>query len=92
MALATLPGVPVVLTTTGKIVQGDGRLKGFFVSSSTALTLKIWDNFSAASGNVLLDTTTALAVGWYNLPVSFGTGAYATIGGTGSVTFVWERA
>jgi hypothetical protein len=65
---------------------------GFFVCTSTSLTLKLWDNDQAASGNVLLATTGTLAIGWYPIPVSYAVGVYATFGGTGTVTFVYERA
>jgi hypothetical protein len=92
MAVPRYPSVPVQLAATGQVIQGDGRLCGFFVCTTSSLTLKLWDNFSAASGNVLLATTAALSVGWYPCPVSFGVGVYATFGGTGTVTFVYERS
>lgn len=82
--------VPVQLAGTGQVVQGDGRLVGFFVCTSTSLTLKLWDG-QTATGNVLLATTGTLSVGWNPLPVNFATGVFATFGGTGSVTFVYER-
>lgn len=81
----------VVLAASGKVADGDGRLVGFFVGTTSSLTLKIWDNI-AASGNVMLDTTTALtALGWYAFPASFATGCFVTFGGSGKITVVYER-
>lgn len=88
MANPAKAGVP--LAASGSVAVGDGQLVGFFVGSSSSLTLKLWDNTSAAT-NVLLDTTGTLSVGWYPFPVNFNTGLYATFGGTGKVTFVYQR-
>lgn len=88
--MANCPKAGVPLAATGSVAIGDGQLVGFFVGSSTSLTLKLWDALSA-TGNVLLDTTGTLAVGWYALPCNFNTGLFATFGGTGKVTFVYQR-
>jgi hypothetical protein len=88
--MANCPKAGVVLAASGGAVVGDGQLVGFFVGSTSSLTLKIWDALSAA-GNVLLDTTGVLAVGWYALPVTFNTGIFVTFGGTGKITLVYQR-
>lgn len=81
----------VPLAASGKVCDGDGQILGFFVGTTSSLTLKFWDNI-AASGNVILDTTTALTVlGWYPLPASFSTGLFVTFGGTGKITVVYTR-
>lgn len=68
--------------------NGGGHVRGFYVSSTTSGTIKIWDN-SAASGTVLLETATP-AVGWHDLGgIAFGTGLYVTLANTIEVTIVW---
>ena len=76
----------VMLTASALVRTGATTLKGFFVSSTTAGTIKIWDN-TAASGTVLIDTITPTNLGWYDCGnLSAGTGVYVTLGGTISVT------
>ena len=76
----------VNLTASGLVRTGATTLRGFFVSSTTAGTVKIWDN-TAASGTVLIDTITPSNLGWYDCGnLSAGTGVYVTLGGTISVT------
>lgn len=76
----------VMLTASALVRTGATTLKGFFVSSTTAGTVKIWDN-TAASGTVLIDTITPTNLGWYDCGnLSAGTGVYVTLGGTISVT------
>jgi len=64
---------------------GYGNLRGMYVNSTTAGTIKFWDNTSAA-GTVINNTITP-AVGYHNLGnVAFSTGLFATIGGVLDVT------
>ena len=80
---------PVRLTASGVLRAAPGTIKGFYVSSHTSGTVKIWDNPSAGSGTVVVNTIT-LAAGpqWVELGGLFGsTGLYATIGGTADITF-----
>ena len=88
--MANCPKAGVLLSATGGAVVGDGQLVGFFVGTTSSLTPKIWDALSA-TGNVLLDTTGTLAIGWYPLPVNFNTGLFVTFGGTGKITLVYQR-
>lgn len=76
-------------TTSQAIKSSSGVLVGVFVASSTSCTIKLWDNTSAAS-TVLVDTFSAAAATWYPLPFVFGTGLYATVGGTCSYTFTYS--
>jgi len=79
------------LAASGGVAVGDGVLLGFFVGTTSSLTIKIWDSLSA-TGNVILDTTTALTtLGWYPMPASFTTGLFVTFGGTGKISVVWSR-
>lgn len=83
-------GTPVRLTASGVVKAEQGVLIGVVVASSTLLTIKLWDNASAGSGTVLLDTTAAITAPTYiPLPIAFANGCYATLGGTGSATFIY---
>ena len=80
------------LSASALIKTGAGRLKGFCVNSHSSGTLKLWDNTSAAT-TVLLDTITFAAGSGLIFPfpdVEFGTGLYATIGGTADITIFWK--
>jgi hypothetical protein len=70
-------------TTTVK--SGQGQLGGFFVSSTTVGTIKIYDSLTA-TGTVLIDTITPTVLGFYQIPTSYGTGLTVVIGGTASIT------
>lgn len=63
------------------IKTGDGYLIGIFVASSSAGTIKLWDNTSGAT-TVLVNTFNVLGGTWYPLPFHFKTGLYITIAGT----------
>lgn len=76
------------MTATGAVKTGFGRLVGMYVNSTSAGTVKLWDNTSAA-GTVINNTITP-AIGYHNLGnISFNTGCFATIGGTLDVTFYY---
>jgi hypothetical protein len=80
------------LSASALIKTGAGRLKGFCVNSHTSGTLKLWDNTSAAT-TTLLNTITFAAGSGLIFPfpdVEFGTGLYATIGGTADITIFWK--
>lgn len=73
------------LSASALIKTGQGSLCGMYVNSTSAGTIKFWDNTSAA-GTVINNTITP-AIGYHNLgSVAFTTGLYATIGGTLDVT------
>jgi hypothetical protein len=76
-------------TASGQISANSGTLLGIFVSSSSSLTLKAWDSLTAAN-TVLFDTTAAITAPAY-IPVNmtFSTGLYITIGGSGSFAAVY---
>ena len=76
------------------ILNGPGELVGIFVSSSTAGTLKAWDNI-AGSGTVIFATTGAItAPVWLPCPAHFGRaaggGLFITVGGTISYTVIYR--
>jgi hypothetical protein len=73
------------------IKTGAGQAYGVVINSHTSGTLKLWDN-TAGSGTVLCETMT-FAVGERFIPLlgaTFGTGLYATIGGTANITILYR--
>ena len=84
----------IALGSTGGVVKGFGGLCwGYMIGSATAGTVKIWDNATTGAGRVILDTTTAVSVpfnGFFPAPVECVNGIFLTIGGTGTVTVIFE--
>lgn len=79
----------VNLTASALVKTGFGVLVGMYVNSTTAGTIKFWDN-TGASGTVINNTITP-AVGYHPLGLAnFRTGLFATIGGTLDVTLYFE--
>ena len=80
-------GKPVNRTTTGDITTTPGRLLGFYVNNTTALTLIFRDGGSA--GTVISGLITPV-IGWHWFPAesqSATLGFHVTFGGAGDVTF-----
>ena len=78
----------VNLTASAAVKTGFGTLVGMYVNSTSAGTVKLYDN-TAASGTVINNTITP-AVGYHPLGnTAFNTGLYATLGGTIDVTFYY---
>lgn len=67
-------------STSQLVKTGDGELIGIHVNSTTAGTIKLWDNTSAAT-TVLVNTYSPNA-GWNPMPFHFKTGLFITVGGT----------
>lgn len=74
-------GQPVNLTASGTVTPR-GRIVGFYVNSTTAGTLVITCNGTAASGTI------TPAIGWHFFPVESAGPLTVTIGGTLNVTFI----
>lgn len=68
------------ITASALISNQPTRLGGIYCNSTTSGTVKIYDN-NAASGTVVLNTT-ALAVGWNQMPFLLPSGCYITVGNT----------
>lgn len=81
----------VNLSASGVVLAVPGRIRGMYVNSTNAGTVKLWDNASAGSGTVINNTITP-AIGYHELGNAAVTnGVYATIGGTAlDVTFYVE--
>jgi hypothetical protein len=74
--------VAAPLSASGLVKTGQGIVASIFVSSGTAVTVKVWDNTSAA-GTVILETTAAITPP-LNIPLqaAFSTGCFVTLAGT----------
>ena len=83
-----LTGQPVNLTASGAISTMPGKLIGFYVNSTTSGTIVLKNG---GSGGTAITGTITPAVGWHFLPAEFSTSAYATIGATINVTFVFVQ-
>ena len=73
------------ITATGQVVKGAGSFGGFIVATGTP-TITLYDGTST-SGTLVLNGLVAVAGTFYRLPVSFNTGLYASISGSGDITF-----
>ena len=82
-----ITGQPVNLTASGAICGKPAQLIGFYVNSTTSGTIILKDGGS--SGTARTGTITP-AVGWHSFPADFASSAYATIGGTLNVTFIFQ--
>ena len=84
----TQGGFPAHLTATGQVLAAPGQLIGFFVNSTAAGTLILYDALSATnpiSGTI----TPALGMNWF--PSIHLTGIFATIGGALDATFFYLK-
>jgi hypothetical protein len=77
------------MSASALVRTGAGQLLGIFVASSSAGTVKLWDNTSAAT-TVIVNTFSATAATFYPIPVNFKNGLYVTIGGTADITVIWN--
>lgn len=76
---------PVNLTASGQILAAPGRMKGFYVNSTSSGTLRVADNTAAGSG--YLGAAITPAIGWHEYPSELAVGGYITITNTIDVTF-----
>lgn len=70
------------------IRTGPGQLLGIFVASTSAGTIKVWDQSSAAAP-ILINTFTPVAATFYPIPACFVNGLFITIAGTVDCTVFW---
>lgn len=81
------------LTASGAVRAVPATFLGYEVTVAlSAAAITIYDNASAASGNVLCVIPASTGVGAYKLPVGIKAtaGIYASFGGTGTVNFLWN--
>lgn len=81
-------GTPVNLTASGVVCSTAGNLIGFYVNSTSSGTIVIRDGASGSS--TVVSGTITPAVGFHRFPAGFGSGCYATLGGTINVTFFFK--
>lgn len=86
MAYIKHSGTPINLTSSGAISLAPGSLLGFYVNSTSSGTIVLKDG--GTSGTAISGTITP-AVGWHFFPAEFTTSAYATLGSTINVTFIF---
>lgn len=74
------------LAASGLVKTGVGDCALILVTSSSSLTIKLWDGV-AASGTVITATMAVDAKEEYDIPAHFSTGLYVEfVAGTGSLT------
>ncbi len=92
MPAVSTPIAPVgcnfkVLTASGVVKADSGTLAMVFVSSSSSLNIKVWDNASAASGTAVIDSVLVDAKEHYYWPAAVANGIYVQfVSGTGAIT------
>lgn len=78
------------LSASALVRTGAAVIVGIMVNSTTAGSIKLWDNTSAA-GTVKVNTFTPPAAGFYPVGgIACATGIFATLTGTIDVTVVWN--
>lgn len=80
------------LTATGAVVARPAVCFGYEVTTAlSAAAITVYDNASAASGNVLFVIPASAAVGAVKFPIGIRAtaGIYASFGGTGTVNFLY---
>lgn len=77
------------MSASALVKTGYGRLRGVFCSSSTGGTLTLYDDLVGATP-LIANTFSLTAATYYNMAdVAYGTGLYATIGGTAEITLFY---
>lgn len=78
--------------TADSIIGGPGVIRGIFVNSTSSGTLKLEDSATHGSGNVILNTFTPPAVGFYEIDAFAAVDLSITIGGTINYTVMYAPA
>ncbi len=79
-------GNPKIVTSTGVVESGSGKIIGFFVATGTP-TL-VLDDSTDGSGTVILNGVVCTAGTYYPFPAAFSNGLYVTQTNAGSVTYL----
>lgn len=88
MGIMQETGAPILLTATGIISEQGGNLLGWYANNVSALTIVLNVGGATTSGGTAVSGTITPAIGFHRFPMNTaGQRLYATIGGTGSVTF-----
>lgn len=78
------------LSASGQVMSGPGRILGILVATTSGGTFKLWDALTA-TGDIVCNTLTPLAGGFYPIPARCVVGAYLTITGTLDLTVFYEK-
>lgn len=93
--MAEITGAIYKNITASSVIKAEpGKVYGFVVNSNTNGTVKLWDNATAGSGTVIINTYT-VPTGASNVirfpePINFYNGLYCTVGGTADLTFLYN--
>lgn len=77
------------LTSSGAVKNGTGQLGGFLVASGNP-TVQLNDFAGSASGTLIVNTMQVSAGTPYPVPIGFINGCFATLVGTGDITFFYR--
>lgn len=86
-------GTAKTISASAQISTSQGQLLGFVIGTGSALTIAAIDSAASSGGTSLLATTVAATPTlpfFLPCPVAFAAGLYVTIGGTGTVTVVYN--
>lgn len=90
MAIGNLQiGASKILAASANVKAESGAAIGVLCHSSTAGTLVIYDSATTTTTLPLTGSIALVAGTYYPLPVGFGAGLYAVIGGTTSITIFY---
>lgn len=79
-------GAPAIKTATGNVFPIGGELLGFYVNSTSAGTLILYDDSSTGTTTAISGTITP-AIGFHRFPAGLVNGLGVVVGGTINVTF-----
>lgn len=87
--IASQVGAYKNISATGNVSKVPCKMLGFFVSTESTGTVRIYDSATTTTSTPVTDTISVNAGTWYNLPVALTAGMYVVIGGTADVTLVF---
>lgn len=76
------------VTATGNIKADQGTLGGFYVNSTSAGTIILYNSATTTTTDAMSGTITP-AIGFHRFPAAFAAGLYVVIGGTLNVTLFY---
>lgn len=82
---------PKQMSASANVCNTSACLGGVFCSSSTSGTLTLYDSATTTTTTKIVDTFSLTAGTFYPLPFGFGSGIYAVVGGTASITVGYTR-
>ena len=87
--IASQVGAYKNISATGNVSKVPCKMLGFFVSTESTGTVRIYDSATTTTSTPVTDTIAVNAGTGYNLPVALTAGMYVVIGGTADVTLVF---